>query len=133
MSSARQTLAQIAAQCGQGLPMPPAAENDAVFAQPWQAQAFALTVNLHQRGLFTWPEWAQALSQAIAHAQARGDTDDGHTYYVHWVDALQAMVQRKGLGQTSEWQALEQAWTRAAARTPHGQPIELLPQDLPPI
>ena len=112
MSTARQTLAQIAAQCGQGLPMPPAAENDAVFAQPWQAQA---------------------LSQAIAHAQARGDTDDGHTYYVHWVDALQAMVQRKGLGQTSEWQALEQAWTRAAARTPHGQPIELLPQDLPPI
>ena len=28
------------------------------FEEPWQAQAFALTLDLHGRGAFTWTEWA---------------------------------------------------------------------------
>jgi nitrile hydratase accessory protein len=126
VSTASQTLAQIAAQCARGMPLPPGgAPHEAVFAQPWQAQAFALTVSLHQQGVFTWPEWAEALSEAIATAQAHGDADEGDTYYVHWVTALQTMVQRKGLGEPAQWQQLEHAWAQAAARTPHGQPITL--------
>ena len=38
--------------------MPPGAEEQ-VFAEPWQAQAFAMTVALHDRGLFSWNEWAE--------------------------------------------------------------------------
>ena len=33
-----------------------------VFAEPWQAEAFALAVALHEKGLFSWSEWAEALS-----------------------------------------------------------------------
>jgi nitrile hydratase accessory protein len=96
-----------------------------VFAAPWQAQAFALALALHERGTFTWPEWAAALTQAIQQAQADGDADDGSTYYRHWLDALESLVIAKGLGDAEQLHALEHAWEAAAERTPHGQPIVL--------
>ncbi len=94
-----------------------------VFAEPWQAQAFALVVSLHQRGLFTWTQWAQALSQHIAQAQACGDPDHGNTYYAHWLAALEALLQQHGVAQAGELQAWAQAWEEAAEATPHGQAI----------
>ncbi|MFN9281638.1 MAG: nitrile hydratase accessory protein [Betaproteobacteria bacterium] len=100
-----------------------------VFSAPWQAQAFAMTLALHERGLFTWSEWAMALSQAIARAQAAGDPDLGDTYYHHWLDALETLLQAKGLASAATLHALEHAWEDAAERTPHGQTIELLPQE----
>lgn len=96
-----------------------------VFSAPWQAQAFALTLALHERGVFTWPQWAQALSEAIARAQAGGDPDHGDTYYAHWLDALETLVTGQGLAHPQQLHALEHAWADAAARTPHGQPIVL--------
>jgi nitrile hydratase accessory protein len=123
-SSVQATLAEIAAQCGQGLALPPMGEQQ-VFAQPWQAQAFATTVALHARGCFTWPEWAQTLSQVLVKAQQRGETLDGHDYYLHWLDALEHLVQAKGLANASQLAALNRAWDQAAHATPHGQPIEL--------
>ena len=108
----------------------PADEADGpVFAEPWQAQAFAIVVELHARGTFTWPQWAQALSQTIAQARARGDADDGSSYYQHWVDTLEHLVLAQGLGTAEHIHRLEHAWEAAAARTPHGQPIEVLAQD----
>jgi nitrile hydratase accessory protein len=100
-----------------------------VFAEPWQAQAFAMTLQLHERGLFSWPEWAAALSAQIAAAQAAGDADLGNTYYRHWLAALEALVTAKGAAQHSELARCAQAWDHAADRTPHGQPIELQPAD----
>jgi nitrile hydratase accessory protein len=102
-----------------------------VFRAPWEAQAFAMTLALHQRGLFTWTEWAQALAAEIARAQAAGDPDLGDTYYRHWLAALEALVASKGAGSRDELLHYRHAWDRAAARTPHGQPIELRPGDLP--
>jgi len=96
-----------------------------VFSAPWQAQAFALTLALHERGAFTWPEWAAALTAAISRAQADGDPDHGNTYYCHWLDALETLVLTKGLADSNHLHALEHAWADAAARTPHGQPIVL--------
>ena len=101
-----------------------------VFQAPWQAQVFALTLALHARGLFTWAEWAQALSQAITRAQQAGDPDTGETYYRHWLDALRRLVLAKGVGHARTLSALEEAWQQAADRTPHGQAIELAPQAL---
>ena len=103
-----------------------------VFAEPWQAQAFAMTLALHQRGLFSWPEWAEALSVQIAAAQAAGDADLGDTYYHHWLAALEALVAAKGASSAAELARYQQAWDHAADRTPHGQPIELRPDDFPP-
>ena len=97
----------------------------AVFIEPWQAHAFALTVQLHARGLFTWSEWAAALAAEIARAQAAGDPDDGSHYYRHWLNALERLVVAKRIGTAQQIHDLEHAWAAAAARTPHGQPIEL--------
>ena len=129
MSDPRATLADIAAQCRGGLPLPPGGDQGPVFAEPWQAQAFAIVVQLHARGAFTWAQWAQALSQTIAQARTRGDADDGSGYYQHWVDALEQLVLAQGLGTAEHIHRLEHAWEAAAARTPHGQPIEVLEQD----
>ena len=96
-----------------------------VFNAPWQAQAFAMTLMLHEHGLFTWPEWAQALAMQVSAAQAAGDPDLGVTYYRHWLAALEEIVSRKGAGSTAELVRYQQAWDHAADRTPHGQPIEL--------
>ena len=129
MSDPRATLAEIAAQCRGELPLPPGAADAPVFAEPWQAQAFAMAVQLHAKGVFTWPQWAQALSQTIAEARVAGDRDDGSNYYQHWVDALERLVLTQGLGTAEQVHRLEHAWEAAAARTPHGQPSELHTQD----
>lgn len=103
----------------------PQDEQGPVFAAPWQAQAFALVLGLHERGVFGWDEWAAALSQAITQAQAQGDADLGDTYYRHWLDALETLLITKGLAGHEQIHAMEAAWATAAARTPHGQPIVL--------
>jgi nitrile hydratase accessory protein len=99
------------------------------FGEPWQAHAFALTLRLHERGLFSWSEWAEALSHQIAAAHAAGDADLGDTYYRHWLAALEALVIAKGASSDDELQRHQRAWDHAADRTPHGQPIELRPDD----
>ena len=98
---------------------------DRVFNAPWDAQAFALAVELHQRGAFTWPEWAETLSMVIAEARVRGDPDLGNDYYRHWTMALERIVARKGLLTDAQLAARQHAWVEAARRTPHGRPIEL--------
>jgi nitrile hydratase accessory protein len=100
-----------------------------VFREPWEAHAFALAVSLHQRGLFTWSEWAEALAHQITAAQAAGDADLGDTYYRHWLSALETLVAGKGASTSEELTRYQQAWDRAADRTPHGRAIELGEQD----
>ena len=111
------------------LPGQPMCGDEPVFSEPWEAHAFAMAVTLHQRGLFTWTEWAAALSTQITKAQARGDADLGDTYYHHWLAALETLVAEKGASSTEELARTRDAWDRAADRTPHGQPIELQPRD----
>lgn len=111
------------------LPGLPRDDGGPVFGEPWQAHAFALAVALHRQGLFTWPEWTQTLARQIQAAQADGDADLGDTYYRHWLDALETLAAEKGATGAKELARLRHAWGRAAARTPHGQPIELEPED----
>lgn len=107
------------------LPELPCDTEGPVFAQPWQAQVFAITLALHERGLFAWNEWAGYLSRAIREAQAGGDPDVGDTYYEHWLVALERLLLDKGVVEPLVLTALRQAWRVAAERTPHGQPITL--------
>jgi nitrile hydratase accessory protein len=100
-----------------------------VFREPWEAQAFAMTLALHQRGVFTWPEWAAALAAEIKRAQAAGDPDTGETYYHHWLAALERLVAEKQITDSATLNRYRDAWDHAADRTPHGQPIELTPAD----
>ncbi len=111
------------------LPGQPEADGAPVFREPWEAHAFAMAVQLHERGLFTWPEWAAALAEEIECAQAAGDPDTGETYYHHWLAALEGLVAGKGAASAADQERTREAWRHAAHRTPHGQPIELQPDD----
>ena len=96
-----------------------------VFREPWEAHAFALAVRLHERGVFTWPEWAAALSAEIRTDREQGGTDDGSRYYALWLAALERLASAKGLVSLNELQVRKDEWDAAARATPHGKPIEL--------
>ena len=103
--------------------------NGPVFAEPWEAHAFAMVLSLHEKGLFTWPEWAAALADEIKAAQAAGDPDTGETYYRHWLATLETLVAAKGVATSALLTRYRDAWDRASDRTPHGKPIELRAED----
>jgi len=103
--------------------LPDGSDPDApAFAEPWQAQAFALAVALHQRGVFAWSEWATELSRQLAKP---GAAQDGSDYYRHWLAAIEALLSQKGVAGPETIDAVSSAWQRAAHATPHGQPILL--------
>lgn len=102
-----------------------------VFREPWEARAFAVALALHERGVFTWPEWAAMLADEISRAQAAGDADSGDTYYRHWLATLERMIAAKNVTTRATLHRYRDAWDHAADRTPHGRPIELRPEDFP--
>jgi nitrile hydratase accessory protein len=107
------------------LPPSPGDAEGRVFAEPWQAQAFALAVKLSESGYFTWKEWAAALADELRSAGDRGEPDDGSRYYEYWLAALERLVSAKGLCDRAAMLARKQAWADAYRHTPHGKPVEL--------
>ena len=110
------------------LPRLPRDEGGPVFAEPWQAQAFALAVKLSEQGHFTWKEWAAALAEELKAAANRGEPDDGSRYYEHWLAALERLVTAKGLTDRTTLLTRREAWAEAYRTTPHGTPVELAPR-----
>jgi nitrile hydratase accessory protein len=106
------------------LPRLPREEGEPVFAEPWQAQAFAIAVKLSEQGLFTWKEWAAALGDELNAATSRGEPDDGSHYYDHWLAALEHLVTAKRLGDSATLVARKEAWADAYRNTPHGMPVK---------
>ena len=113
----------------ESVPSIPCDAEGPVFREPWEAQAFAMTLALYDRGLFAWPEWAAILGDEIKKAQAAGDPDTGDTYYRHWLNALERIVAEKAVTDAATLRRYHDAWDHAADRTPHGTPIELKPED----
>ena len=107
------------------LPRLPRESDGPVFAEPWQAQAFALAVRLSAEGHFTWKEWAATLADELQAASDRGEPDDGSRYYEYWLAALERLVTAKGLADPAALQTRKQDWAAAYQNTPHGQPVEL--------
>jgi len=118
-----------AARATEAVPSIPRDADGPVFREPWEAQAFAMAVALHQRGLFGWDEWAAALGEEIKAAQQAGDPDTGATYYHHWLKTLERMVAARGIAGGAALAHYHDAWARAAGRTPHGLPVELTAAD----
>ena len=118
-----------ARRAAQAVPGVPRDAEGPTFGAPWEAQAFAMALALHARGVFTWPEWAAALGAEIKRAQAAGDPDRGDTYYRHWLAALERLVAEKGVADAGTLARYRDAWDHAADRTPHGQPIALRAED----
>ena len=107
------------------LPRLPRDEGGPVFAEPWQAQAFALAVRLSEQGYFTWKEWAATLADELRAAADRGEPDDGSHYYEHWLAALERLVTSKQLTDQTELLTRKVEWADAYRHTPHGKPVEL--------
>lgn len=107
------------------LPPLPRDEGGPVFAEPWQAQAFALAVKLSEQGHFTWKEWAAALAEELKAAADAGNPDDGTHYYEHWLAALERLVKEKNLATADTLHERKEAWADAYRHTPHGKPVEL--------
>ena len=93
--------------------------DEPVFSEPWEAQAFALVIGLYEKNVFTWNEWADVLSKTI-------HSDDGCTpYYELWLSALETIIMQKALTNENEVADRKTQWRAALLATPHGQPIEL--------
>ena len=108
-----------------GLPRLLRDDGGPVFAEPWQAQAFALAVRLSAQGHFTWKEWADALAAELKAAADRGEPDDGSRYYHHWLAALERLVSSKALTDPDALLERKEAWADAYRHTPHGKPVVL--------
>lgn len=103
----------------------PGDESGLVFAEPWQAHAFALAVKLSEAEVFTWGEWSAALGEQLAEASRRGEPDDGSRYYYHWLAALERLVAAKQAVDPLALHARKEEWAEAYRRTPHGKPVTL--------
>ena len=108
-------------------PIPRGEGGAPVFGAPWEAQAFAMTLALHERGLFTWPEWAEALTAEIKKAQAAGDPDDGSTYYRHWLAAIERLAAERGVTTPAALDERREAWDRAKKGLNVGAPPAATP------
>ena len=107
------------------LPASIKADSEPVFAEPWEAQAFAIALQLSEAGCFSWAEWTSVFGDEISRAQASGDLDLGDTYYNHWLAALERICAEKGLAEPGQLNRRKEDWRRAYLNTPHGQPINL--------
>jgi len=117
---------------GAGHPEPPRLPRDSdgpTFAEPWEAQAFALAVTLAEGGYFSWKEWSAALADELRAASGRGEPDDGSHYYRHWLAVLERLVAAKGLADPRALRVRKEAWAEAYRRTPHGKPVVLHPSE----
>ena len=102
-------------------------DDEPVFAEPWQAGAFALGVVMSEKGHFTQKEWAAALGSELRASVARGEPDDGSRYYECWLTALERLLVENQLSDAGRLQAAKEAWAEAYRHTPHGKPVELDP------
>ena len=102
-----------------------AIEEPEVFAEPWHAQVFAITMRLSQAGHFSWTEWSERFG-AVQSAQAEaGAPDDGSAYYDAWLAALESLLIEADLAGAGDLARLKDAWTEAYLQTPHGESVQL--------
>ena len=116
------SVCEIPSELSQSPGLPKSPEGAPVFPEPWAAEAFAMTVHLHEKGLFSWSEWAESLSRQL---HQPGRADDGSDYFDCWVAALSELLVSRGVADAAAILDLQQSWQRAAEATPHGHPIEL--------
>ena len=101
-------------------------EQQQVFAEPWEAHAFAIAVKLSEKGLFKWSDWTNALAEEIKKAKEQGQPDFGNTYYQFWLSALETILLEKNILKKSDLKSMMEQWRRAYLSTPHGNPVKLV-------
>jgi len=79
------------------LPFLPRDEEGPVFAEPWQAQAFAVVVRLIETGRISPAEWTNRLSAVLNRAISMDANDSASRYYEHWLQALEEILLNNNL------------------------------------
>lgn len=87
------------------------------FAEPWNARAFALVLALSERGLFTLKDFQAELIDRIGTHEKLGCIRTDEEYYTHWVEALTALLRRRGLLSAEAVSAMEANLLAVAAAT----------------
>ena len=103
----------------------PGREGEPVFAAPWQAEAFAIVVQVSRAGLFTWSEWVETLCDEIAHSPQTADVDADTAYYKQWLAALERLLTTRAILTPQEISELVEHWRRSYLHTPDGEPVIL--------
>ena len=101
-------------------------EQQPLFAERWEAHAFAIAVKLSEKGLFKWSEWLDVLAEEIKKAKDQGQPDFGNTYYQFWLSALETILLDKNILKNSDLKSKIEQWRRAYQSTPHGNPVKLV-------
>lgn len=99
-------------------------DNGPAFSEPWQAEAFALTLQLARAGHFTWTDWVGTFSAEITASPQTADEDINTAYYRQWMQALEKILAARALVSSTEVTDYEEDWRRSYFHTAHGAPIE---------
>ena len=96
-----------------------------VFAEPWHAQVFALTVHLNETGRFAWPDWVERFSATLKRHGLSRDLDGGDDYFNAWLETLETFLDEDGSAVKGEVAPIKVVWEQAYLTTPHGAPVRL--------
>ena len=96
-----------------------------VFETPWHAELFAITVHLHNKGVFCWPDWTARFSHALAIAGAHHSLDGSNDYYDVWLDTFIQFMAEQGVTDEIAIDGMSEKWRKAFLHTPHGMPVTL--------
>lgn len=102
-----------------------AQDNDAPFAEPWQAQVIALAFAASQKGIFSPTQWSEAFGSELRKNELHGALDDRTSYYQAALRALETLLLLSGKLDPETVTRREAEWRRAYLNTPHGTPVEL--------
>ena len=97
---------------------------DQFFEKPWHAQTFAITVFLSEKGVFEWSEFSESLANQIKNDETlqRDGSDD---YYNSWLRALERLLIKKKITNTSNMLKIKNLWVEAFLSTPHGKSVKI--------
>ena len=97
-----------------------------VFAEPWEAHAFAIAVILSENGMIKWSEFSDTLAKKIKILKEQGLHDSGNTHYHLWLSALETILFEKKIMKKSDLKRSIKQWRSAYLSTPHGKPVRLV-------
>ena len=99
-------------------------DKDLIFSEPWQAELFAITLNLHEKGLFNWNSWTKKLGSSLKRDN-NNSTDNLEYYFLSWLSALEETLLEMKITELTKIASIEKAWKDAISKTPHGKKVEI--------
>lgn len=111
---------------GYSLPFTNKNEDQVVFQDPWHSQLFAITVQMSEKGNFSWTEFVKVFGEALKKERLPTKNLDGsNDYFYCWLNALEEILIEKKISNQNTLILLKEEWTQAYLSTPHGKPVNI--------